>query len=400
VITVGDGETLVLDHPLCILGQDAYKRGKGTLVLRQGMCSPASRANDGNYFNIEEGIVVNEGCITNVIPVPGAIDRSDPANVPQFINRDGASMVGTTFVGAMHFRGSPPNPGNGLFTQEGGLVEPGINWSIRGIVGFGQTGSSTGGTGTYHLVNGTLRIPSGKSFNMHNNNGFGIFIQDGGLFEHNGSFDMGRGLVTLNGGTMQLSTVNNAQPIVFAGGFFRPLPASFAFVSGFELTGDGAFEIDSGKTMTLSAANPLRGAAPLNKIGEGVLTITGTGATMTGPVNVNAGTLRLTGCLPNSTNMIVAADATLEAATGTASFNAQTALRIETGGKLNLTGTGSVSVDALWLGGVPRMGHGRRYGSSSHAGAVDVVDDRFFVGTGVLVVTGRSLGDGTTIIVR
>ena len=199
---------------------------------------------------------------------------------------------------------------------------------------------------------------------------------------------------------MRLNTINSPQPIIFAGGFFRPLPTAFTFGSSFELTGDGAFEIDAGKTMTLNAANPLRGNGPLNKLGEGALVITGTGATMTGPVNVNAGTLRLTGCLPNSTNMTVTANATLEAATGTTSFNEQTALHIETGGKLNLTGTGTVSVDALWLGGVPRMGHGRRYGSSSHAGEVDIVDDRFFTGTGVLVVTGRSLGDGTTIIFR
>jgi autotransporter-associated beta strand protein len=249
-------------------------------------------------------------------------------------------------------------------------------------------------------VSGTLRIPSGKTFNMHNNNGFGVFTQDGGLFEHNGTFDMYSGIVTLNGGTMRLNAVNNVKPIILGGGLFRPLPAAFTFASSFELTGDGAFEIDAGKTMTLNVANPLRGAAPLNKVGEGVLTITGTEATMTGPVNVNAGTLRLTGSLPNSTNMIVAADATLEVATGTTSFNAQTALRIEAGGKLNLTGTGTVSVDALWLGGVPRMGHGRRYGSSNHASDVDIVDDRFFTGSGVLIVTGRSLGDGTTVIFR
>ena len=211
---------------------------------------------------------------------------------------------------------------------------------------------------------------------------------------------MGRGFVTLNGGTMRLSTVANAQPITFAGGTFNPLAASFAFGSSFNLTGCGVFEVDSGKTMTLSAANPLRGSAPLNKTGEGVLAITGSGATMTGPVNVNAGTLRLTGCLPGSTNMTVAADATLEVATGTASFNAQTVLRVEAGGKMNLTGTGSVSVDALWLGGVPKFGHGRRYGSSSHVGDVDIVDDRFFSGTGILVVTGRSVGEGTTIIFR
>ena len=401
VITVGEGETLVLDHPLCVSGTDTYKRGKGTLVLRQGMRSIAGRENADNYFSIEEGIVINEGCVTNVIPIPGANDRSDPANVPQFVNRgDGASMVGRTFISAMHFRGNPINPGNGLFVQDGGLVAPNTSWSGQGVLGFAQSGATVGGTGTYHLVSGTLRIPSGKTFNMHNSNGFGVFTQDGGLFEHNGTFDMYNGIVTLNGGTMRLNAVNNVKPIILGGGFFRPLPVAFTFASSFELTGDGAFEIDAGKTMTLNAANPLRGAAPLNKVGEGVLTITGTEATMTGPVNVNAGTLRLTGCLPNSTNMIVAADATLEVATGTASFNAQTALRIETGGKLNLTGTGAVSVDALWLGGVPRMGHGRRYGSSSHAGAVDIVDDRFFTGTGVLIVTGRSLGDGTTIIVR
>ena len=402
IITVGEGETLVLDHPLCMMGQDAYKRGKGALVLRQGMCATSSRAGNDNYFSIEEGIVVNEGCITNVIPVPGAIDRSDPANVPQFVNREGASLVGTTFIDAMHSRGNPPNPGNGLFTQEGGLVEPNITaWTVRGIVGYAPSGASAGGTGTYHLVRGTLRIPAGKTFNMSSSNGHGVFVQDGGLFENNGVFGMGgRSTVTLNGGVMRLTTVNNQQPITIAGGVFHPLPTDFVFGSSFLLTGDGAFEIDEGKTMTLNAANPLRGNAPLNKGGNGTLIITGSGATMTGPVNVNVGTLRLTGCLPSSTNMTVAADATLEVATGTASFHAQTVLRVEAGGKVNLTGTGTVSVDALWLGNLPKFGHGRRYGSSSHVGDVDIVDDRFFSGTGILVVTGRSVGEGTTIIFR
>ena len=402
VVTVGEGETLVLDHPLCMLGQDAYKRGKGTLVLRQGMCSPANRATLDNYFSIEEGVVINEGCVTNVIPVPGAIDRSDPTNVPQFINRAGASLVGTTFIDAMHSRDNPPNPGNGLFTQEGGLVEPNIaNWSVRGIVGYAPAGASAGGTGTYHLVKGTLRIPTGKVFHMASSNGHGVFVQDGGLFENNGTFGMGnRCSVTLNGGTMRLTTVENQKPIIFSGGVFRPLPAAFTFGSSFEMTGDGAFEVDAGKTMTLNAANPLRGNAPLNKAGEGVLAITGTGAGMTGPVNVDAGTLRLAGALPNATNFNVAAGATLEVATGTASFNAQTVLRVAKDGKLNLTGTGSVSVDALWLEERPQYGFGRRYGSSSHTGEVDIVDDKHFVGTGVLVVVGKSLGAGTTIILR
>ena len=402
VITVGEGETLVIDHPLCMLGQDAYKRGRGTLVLRQGMCATSSRVSNDNYFSIEEGIVVNEGCVTNVIPVPGAIDRSDPANVPQFINREGASLVGTTFIDAMHSRNSPPDPGNGLFTQEGGLVEPNIaSWTVRGIVGYAPAGASAGGTGTYHLVRGTLRIPAGKTFNMSNGNGHGVFLQDGGLFENNGTFGMGgRCTVTLSNGTMRLTTVSNQRPITFAGGVFNPLPADFTFGSSFLLTGDGAFEVDAGKTMTLSAANPLNGSAPLNKSGDGTLAITGSGAELTGPVNVNAGTLRLAGSLPNSTNMTVAADATLEVATDTASFNAQTVLSVARDGKLNLTGAGSVSVDALWLGGLPKFGHGRRYGSSSHAGEVDIVDDRYFTGTGVLVVTGRSVGEGTTIIIR
>ena len=407
VITVGDGETLVLDHPLCMQGQDAYKRGKGTLVLRQGMCAVASRALNDNYFNIEEGVVVNEGCVTNVCPVPGAKDRSDPTNVPQFINRgDDASVGGSSFISAMHFRAKSgdanvTDPGNGIFTQDGGVVAPNMSsWSGQGQIGFAPAGATAGGTGTYHLVRGTFRIGSGKFFNMHGNSGFGILVQDDGLFEHNGSFDMGSGIVTLNGGTMRLSTIVNPQPITISGGTFRPLPASFTFPSGFNLTGEGVFEIDEGKTMTLNAANPLRGNAPLNKGGDGTLVITGSGATMTGPVNVNSGTLRLTGCLPNSTNMTVAADATLEVATGSASFHAQTVLCVETGGKVNLTGTGTVSVDALWLGNLPKFGHGRRYGSSSHVGNVDVVDDRFFTGTGILVVTGRSVGEGTMIIFR
>ncbi len=403
VITVGEGNTLVLDHPILAAGQYIYKRGKGTLILRQGLASVPARVNSDNYFSIEAGRVITEGCVTNIMPEAGARDRSDPDNVPEFMVRgDRASLLGRTFITAMNYIGTPPtDPGNGLFTQDGGLVSPNHTWGNQANIGWGANTASWGGTGTYHLVSGTFRFPATKQFCLAIGRSYGVFIQDGGLFENNGSFILQNSRIHLNGGEMRLNTVGGNQNIVmyFKGGTFHPLSTDFACTNWITLEGNGVFVVDKNKTLTIERANPFDGRGELNKEGEGTMIVTKRSDWFYGPVNVREGTLDFAGSLRGG-DMTVSSGATLKLACGeTSQFNPASSIHVASGGKVDLNGTGEISVDSLTLGGMPQRGRGRRYGSSDHAGAVDVVNDTYFTGSGVLIVTGRTLS-GTLIKLR
>ncbi|MBR4654731.1 MAG: hypothetical protein IKO72_15355 [Kiritimatiellae bacterium] len=397
-VFVEEGRTLVLDHLVHLDGGGSkmYKRGRGTLVLRRGMSGTASR---DNYLYVESGRVITEGSVENVMLVPSAPDRSDPDHTPEFVIRgENASVGGTTALYAMN--SSATDPGNGRFRQEGGVVEPNHSYGVHGILGFAAAAATAGGTGTYHLVNGTLRIKANKSLEIRRNKGYGVFIQDGGLFECNGTFatSTGNGEIFLNGGRMRLNAMSGNRAFTFTGGVFNPLATAFSFTAYFNLAGVGEIEVDEGKTMTFTLDNPLRGAGLLKKTGKGTMTVSSTGSLMTGSASVDAGTLEISGRLRNVTNVTVAADATLSVACNASApaVSATTALKVDAGGRVALGGTGTLSIDSLMLDGMPQRGRGRRYGSSDHAGEVDVVDDVHFSGTGVLVVTGRTLL-GTTL---
>ncbi|MBR4654253.1 MAG: autotransporter-associated beta strand repeat-containing protein [Kiritimatiellae bacterium] len=403
VITVGEGQTLVIDHALLMGGQYAYKRGKGTLILRRGMAATSARAGSDNYFSIEAGRVITEGCVTNIIPETGARDRSDPDNVPEFVVKgDNASLLGRTFLTAMNnVAPSPTDPGSGLFTQDGGLVSPNHTWGNQANIGWGDSNATLGGTGTYHLVSGTLRFPANKQFVLTSGRAYGLFIQDGGLFENNGSFHVQNGSVYLNGGEMRLNAMAGNQNILmyFKGGTFHPLAQDFTSAVWIELDSNGVFQVDKDCTLTLTRNNVFSGRGELNKEGEGTMVVQTVSQYYYGPVNVREGTLDFAGSIRDG-DMTVSPGATLRLACGeTSQFNPACSIKVERNGRLVLNGTGSISVDSLMLGDFPQRGHGRRYGSSDHVGEVDVVNDVYFSGPGVLVVTGRTRS-GTLIKLR
>lgn len=171
---------------------------------------------------------------------------------------------------------------------------------------FATTGTTQSGlTGITTINNGTIRITSGDSRSL------------GSALSNSSNW------LTLNGGTLQVSTNNlnlggNATEGVSLG------------ASG------GTFNVDSGRTLTIGGAggvNLISGSGALTKTGDGTLTLAATN-TYNGATNVSAGTLYVTGALSNSAVTVEA-----NGAIGSNGFNSTLAngLTIAAGGALDLT---------------------------------------------------------------
>jgi len=116
------------------------------------------------------------------------------------------------------------------------------------------------------------------------------------------------------------------------------------------LTGTGSLNIGNPATLTLGTGNgdtlfagTLGGGGALNKVGAGVLTLSGNNSGYTGLGTVNGGTLAITGTLGSSA-LNINTGATL---TGTGSVLG--AVNVANGGNLNLSSGNSLSLGALNL---------------------------------------------------
>ena len=200
-IQVAEGAQLIVQADLKPNG-DMYKNGEGTLILGR-KTSPSSTTL--TYFFVQGGRVISHGQMLNLSPRVGKPDRALPGMDPEFINEDlpNAQITGNTFLAMMS---DQSNPGNGVFTQRGGYIEPGVNWGNRAAIGFAATGASAGGTGTYHLVGGTLRVVNNLALTL--NNGYGVFRQSGGTADID-NFVPRLGQVHLTGGIFKPDRFDN-----------------------------------------------------------------------------------------------------------------------------------------------------------------------------------------------
>ena len=195
--------------------------------------------------------------------------------------------------------GSWSNPGNW-----GGLVPTSSDnaWIVNGgtatITTMGDTcgtlslGGSTG--------SGTVQMTDGEFDAISQNVGYsgtGTFTQSGGTNSGElllGGLAGGSGTYNLNGGLFVLYSLGQGPGTAvfnFNGG---TLQAGLQFSSGLPMTlgGSGATFDTAGQAVTLSGN--LSGNGGLNKIGDGVLTLSGSN-TYNGPTIVTAGTLQLSG---------------------------------------------------------------------------------------------------------
>ena len=412
VLDVAAGETLVLDHDLCIMGP-VHKRGAGTLILRRNTYALPSLVSSVSviYLYVDGGTVINEGAMNNVLISVGKPSRHDDIETPEFIVADtpGASLSGTCFITALNALSSEPGPG--VFTQNGGTVAPGINWGVRIALGHTAAYTEVTGTGTYNLVNGTLAVTNelrfGRNGPLHNGH-YGIFNQSGGVA------DIQRlagtpGEVNLIGGLLKVgeTTTDMDARVLFrlGGGRVEPRgPTWLLLRSPIELTGlngDVTFAPSAGRTLQFTAAAPAAGAGGFVKEGEGQLYLSNTNA-FSGSGLILAGTCTVAeaGCLTQCTNLWVDTGAHLDLRRSGEALNTNLVLRAAAEGRVHLNFEGEVEVGALVINGYACPGRGQRYGSSASTGEVDKVLDETFTGTGVLKVVGPQGPQGTLFGLR
>ena len=212
----------------------------------------------------------------------------------------GHGTLGAT-TGTLGVSGGTLDLGNttqttGALTLIGGTIQNGtLNSSSFGV----QAGTVTailGGTGALTKTgSGTVTLDGANTYSG------GTFLNTGSLFIDNSSA-LGTGNVTMQAGTTLAPSV----------GVLEIKLATF-----FALLGDPTFAPAAGSTLILSGVIA-NGSSPgtLDKTGAGTLVLAGNN-TYTGPTNVNAGTLDVTGSIANSSSVNVAKGATL---TGTGTF--------------------------------------------------------------------------------
>jgi autotransporter-associated beta strand protein len=390
-----------------------YKRGLGTLVLkRRSYLLPSLVTSVSAYYIVVEGgKVLNAGPMNNVLISVGKFSRTDAGPTPEFILEDtpDAAIVGTTFVTAGNINSL--NPGLGIFTQNGGTVNPGVGWDTRIALVFTTAFVGTSGTGIYNLVNGTLTVTNSLRFGKNgsvNNGHYGIFNQAGG------TADLQRvagawGEWNLTGGLFRLGTadadVGTNVTFKLGGGRLEPKTATWLVLRSptvfTGINGDATLAPASGQTIQLSSAATSSGSGGFVKEGAGLLYLSNTNA-FAGTADIHAGTCTVTaaGCLTQCSNLLVAAGAHLTFQRSGAALNTNLWLKVAADGKVHLDFTNEVEVGHLVLGGSEQPGRGRRYGSASHATPLEAVKGDFFTGTGVLKVVGPRGPEGTLLSLR
>jgi fibronectin-binding autotransporter adhesin len=412
VIEVGAGETLVLDHDLCIMGS-IYKRGEGVLVLRRNTYTLPSLVSSysAGYITVDGGKVINEGPMANVMISVGKLSRYDDIATPEFVMADTPHAVisGTSFIAALNRLATKPGPG--VFTQNGGLVAPGISWVNRLSMAHtaAELAAADYGTGTYNLVSGTLLVSNSMYFGRNGSDRhghYGIFNQSGGVADI-GHLRGADGEMHLTGGTFMINSISVGANITMylGGGRLEPKGSDWViFRSPTVFTGengDMTFAPAAGRTVQFSAAAPSSGGGGFVKEGGGTLQLSNVNA-FTGTAALQEGSCVIAdaGRLAECTNLLVGAGALLDLRRDGAALNTNMFLRVAAGGTVKLDFEGEVEVGHLLINGYEWPGRGTRYGSSQSQGEVDKVMDEIFTGTGVLKVVGPRGPQGVLIKVR
>ena len=227
--------------------------------------------------------------------------------------QDNASLtMNSFFIGSANSAGSTAS---GMVNQTGGTVTQLTTGAGTFCVGGRNETNSISGVGVYNLSGGTLTAASGFRVGSA---GPGTFNQSGGLVNANGDVNIQRfaaaaGTYNLDGGILRaarvISSIGANATFNFNGGVLMPSGDSTTFVSTLSqvnVRNGGAIVDTTNFNVTISSVlqhssiggdDAIDGG--LTKRGNGVLTLSGTGSSYTGPTLVTGGALNL---LPGSVN--------------------------------------------------------------------------------------------------
>lgn len=248
------------------------------------------------------------------------------------------------------------------------------------IAGTGQLGSGSYG--------GTIANSGVFSYNSSAAQTLGGVVSGTGALTHGGSGTLTlsatntfSGQLTVEAGTLTVSTVNNAGTsgplgnsslaviLGKTGGFTGTLDYPGAGASStkkFTMAGGGSgvFQVDTaGATLSLSATGAVTGTGGLGKTGAGTLDLTGTGNNYTGSTNISLGVLRRSN--PNTGDDLA------------------TVTIAGSGAKYELNFSGTDTVDKLFIGST-QMPSGVYKAVGSAAAGTELAQ---LAGTGTLTVT-------------
>lgn len=203
------------------------------------------------------------------------------------VESGGARSLRKTGAGRLVLSGT--NAFSGGLTIASGVVEARNNASLASSVV-----RTIQGTGTVTLAGGTLQVrdngTSSAQTIQYNNN---IVVQNGG-----GSINVDR--VSVNSlSSIQFGTLSiGAQTLSFSSGNNYRVRFSGATT----LTGNATFDVGSGgsQVMQVFMFGGVGGAFDLTKTGSGTFRMNAATNAISGQLNVNGGTLALTGTIPNS----------------------------------------------------------------------------------------------------
>ena len=301
-------------------GANLYLHNSGTLRLLSGSSTIAGtfRANAGTLA--VDGAAVS----TNVIDIYGGAIRSDSGSITAadgiYMGTGTLTVAGGT-VSAARIRTSEGGGTVSTINQTGGTV------NITGNVIENERANSFllnhwSGTSTYNLSGGTLNVLNTNANLGWDGNAY--INQSGGVANLRGvNFASGRnnaGGYTLSGGRLNLGVggITSASSKTFtAGNATLGAMANWTSASAINLNGDTGTVINTtdsvdgvtGRTVTISGA--LGGTGRLITSGAGTVVLSGAN-TNSGAIQVDAGTLRVTGTLRGGAALSVAQGATLE----------------------------------------------------------------------------------------
>jgi autotransporter-associated beta strand protein len=357
--------------------------GTWTSVLTSGAWNTASNWSGGLPANVANGADFTANFTSN-ITAPTTIDTTTGANWSGTIGNITFSDAGAS--GSAWTLGS-----QATITLAGGTptitttTNATFNGAIAGTAGLTKAGTATLTLGAVNSYTGTTTVSAGKmslASNQYNTLGFpsgAITISSGATLSADNTSNNAHniGALTLAGGT--LTSINGPGGVandgtfgnwVLNGGVFCTVSSTISSTTLSVQAGN--FDVNSGVTLTVSAAVINQGVTPtaVMKTNTGILKLTSGSSTYSNGTSITAGTLQ------------VGNNAAL--GTGTVTM---------TGGKLSSSSTtGYTLANALTLNGTMTLG------DATHNGALTFSGTTTISGTTALTPAGSDLQFSGTLV--
>ncbi|WP_440912141.1 autotransporter-associated beta strand repeat-containing protein [Candidatus Pelagibacter sp.] len=326
--------TIISDGTVSV--SDNNTLGTGTIILNGGTLSSfnTSARTLANSIQVQNsstlGNTTNSGALTlsgditftdknltltsNSNNTISNIDLGGQPNTLSIATGVTSTVSGNITNGPLTKSGSGSLVVSGNMTSNSPLVVGAGTLEIGGTLTSGNFTNTISNDGTLSINSSSNQILAGKI------SGSGDINKNGsGTLTISNTSNSYTGRTIIEGGTVSISnsanlgftpgSVDSDNIILNNGTLNTTSDITLATNKGITLAGNGTINTDDGTTLTYGGV--ITSTGDLIKSGSGTLTLSGS-SDYTGDTNINAGTLIITGALSNSTDLIIASDATLD----------------------------------------------------------------------------------------